>query len=179
MTGLVATWQSLTAAQREAWANYAEQTPRTDSLGQPLVLTGQQQYVANNTPRLAAGLAVINTAPTVFTRGNPATSIGTWSLTGLPELDVSVASGASDDGDILLYVSRPLSPAVNFFKGPYRYASAVPIASGGTSSGFTGLVTDPYGAPYVAGEQRCVRLTIAYDDGRVSEAFEQITAVTA
>lgn len=179
MTALVANWQSLPAAQREAWTTYASNTPRTDRLGQALTLTGQQQYVAVNTPRLSAGLGVVNVAPTEFNRGNPVTSVGSFSVGNIPQLTDSLAGGASDDGQILVYVSRPISGAVNYFRGPYRFALSEAVSSGSTGVGISGFVTDPYGSPYTVGEVRCWRLTVAYDDGRVSEAYEQILTVSA
>lgn len=176
MTTLVASWQGLSVENREGWATYAENTPRTDPLGQVLVLTGQQQYIANNTQRIAAGLAVQDLAPTDFNRGNPATGATFDSTT--PEIEVLIAGGASFAGNVLLYVSRPLSPAKNFFKGPYRLAETAAVLAAASQVIIVPGAVDPYGASYQAGQSRSLRVVLAYDDGRVSEAFESIVTLT-
>lgn len=57
-------WSGLTAAQRNAWTEYARQTPVINALGNAFTRSGQQAYVACNTRiALAAGTAI--TAPPI------------------------------------------------------------------------------------------------------------------
>lgn len=177
LTSLVASWQTLTDGERAAWATYAENTPGVDSLGQTLVLTGQQSYIRCNTPRIAAGLAVIDAAPIVFNRGNPAT---------LTEFDTAGGVGAevrttfeplASAGTVLTYVGRPLSAARNFYKGPYRLIGTTAVLAGGTTAATTAETNDPYGELYVTGQRRPTRVTISYDDGRLSVPYEAVVTV--
>lgn len=175
LTSLVASWQSLTAAERAAWATYAENTPRTDSLGQSIVLTGQQQYVSSNTARIAAALARVDAAPTEFNRGNPATSVADIAVGATTA--ISVEGGASFAGNALVYLGRPISVARNFYKGPYRLVGAEAYVATDTTVVIPPLGADPYGQPLTAGERRPVRVVMSYDDGRESIAYESVVTV--
>lgn len=121
-------WQTLTDAQREAWTTYATNVPTTDSMGDPLTLTGQQQYVSSNSARVQAGLARVDDGPTVF------------SLDSLSPVVIAAAETADqytvtfDDTDLwvnedgaglLIYGSRELATTINFFKGPYRFQGII------------------------------------------------------
>jgi len=175
MTTLVAAWGALTAPQRAAWDTYATNTPGVDSLGQALVLTGQQSYIRCNTARIAAGESVVDTAPIVFNRGEPVTSLTDLDVAG--STTAGIAGGASDDGQLLVYVGRPVSVGRNFYKGPYRFMTSAAVSSGGTSGSFGIAANDPYGEAFAVGQRRPVRGLIAYSDGRVSIAFEEIRGV--
>lgn len=190
LASAVAAWtNTLTAAQRTAWATYAANTPRTDSLGNEIVLTGQQAYIGAYVPRMQAGAAVPTAAPTVFNRGEPVASI-TTSLGGAPNLigldlgntsDVlALMDAASDDGDILIFLGPPISEAVNFYKGPYQLADVVPIAAAATTVNWsTDVTTLSDDVALVAGQSRPIRIIIAYDDGRTSESFALVCPVIA
>ena len=62
-----AAWRLLTAEQRAAWDVLGSNMTRTDSLGQTYRLTGAQAYASVNGNRLAAGDAVVATAPGLTT----------------------------------------------------------------------------------------------------------------
>lgn len=52
-------WQGLTSAQRNAWLEYARQTPVLNALGNSITRSGAQAYIACNTRiALAAGTAI-------------------------------------------------------------------------------------------------------------------------
>lgn len=125
---LASAWQTLTLAQREAWTTYAINVPVTDSMGDPLTLTGQQMYVRNNSARVQAGLARIDDGPVIFALDslNPVTVIGSetadnYSVT----FDDTDAWVPEDGAGLLIYGSRELADTINFFKGPYRFQGII------------------------------------------------------
>lgn len=129
---LVARWKTLSQAVRDAWTNYALNTPRTDSLGNTITLTGQQMYVSLNTLRLQTPTTVIDAAPVVFGAAilTPpvitslifSTGILTYTFTNTDTWATAVG------GFLLVYISRAQSPTTMFFKGPYRLTGNTPGA---------------------------------------------------
>ncbi len=93
-----ANWQNLTTAQQLSWANWANQNPITNTLGQSQALTGQAAYVGTNT-RLAQATDTAILVPPI----NPApTSLvslaGTWDIgLGTYELSFTATPLAADD----------------------------------------------------------------------------------
>lgn len=166
---LVTRWtDTLTAAQRTLWSTWAANTPFTDSLGQELVLTGQQAYVGANTLRLQAGVATISDGPTIFTRGN----MGAVSFTATDTPDrVSVAFDNGVNwanqigGYLLVYVSRPRNSTLNFFKGPFQFAGKI-VGDSTTPPTSPAVITPPQ---TLAGGQKVFVRTVAIQaDGRWS-----------
>lgn len=88
-------YATLTAAQQAAWSAYAATTPYTDKLGQALVLTGHQMFVAISTQLQNVGLPISNTPPassTVFSQG-------------------LVTLSAMADGTVILFLAGAGAPA--------------------------------------------------------------------
>lgn len=121
-------WQTLTTDQRDAWTTYAINVPVTDSMGDPLTLTGQQMYVRNNSARVQAGLARVDDGPTVFSLDSlspvqvDATAAADLYTIGFNESDAWVTE---DLAALLIYGSRELADTINFFKGPYRFQGII------------------------------------------------------
>lgn len=194
-TALVQAWtNTLTADQRGNWSEWAANVPFTTTLGDQLILSGQQAYIRANTPRLQNNLARIDAAPTIFDNGEPVTDIqdagsatpGTIGMTAAPDTlatNVIQAVAPSDDGDLLWSWGRAINPSVNFYKGPYQagYTGAtapVAVASGvGTTAVGTAAADLTIDAPPVIGQRRAVSLRIAYDDGRLSLPFRVIALI--
>lgn len=187
-SGLVTAWlDTLTAAQRAAWKGYADGTPRTNALGDELILTGQQMYIACNTARLQAGLSRVDAAPTTNNRGESPTLIDGDTggvantiefASGALTTNVDISAAASDDGDALLFIGEPVNASINYFKGPYQFAAATSFASTDTVANFTNATgTLGMTTPLVGGQYRPARAVLAYDDGRVSTAYEAICLV--
>ncbi len=190
-TSLVNFWtNTLTQAQRDAWDAYGANTPVLDRLGQTIFLTGQNQYVRTNVPRRQLGQARVDAAPIIFDTGSPVTNLkvitdGTDNTLAVNLAGDSIANsarvtdGASDDGDIGLYLGAPINASRKFFKGPYQLAAQVPIASAAVFADFTDLITALANGNGVlaAGQYRGARLRVIYDDGRVSADYKFLSTV--
>lgn len=62
-----AAWASLTSVQQEAWISFAADHPITDALGQSVVLTGHQMFVAVGTNLLNVGSPLPTVPPSTLT----------------------------------------------------------------------------------------------------------------
>lgn len=132
---LVNFWTNgLTAAQRNGWETYASNVPVTNTLGDAVLLTGQNWFIGANTPRVQAGtkiglsISAVADAPVIYNRGD---------LTNSSAITYSEASGLSlaydntDDwatttgGALLVFQGRPRNQSRNFFKGPWRLVGGV------------------------------------------------------
>lgn len=128
---LTGRWRNtLTPAQREAWANYATLTPIADAFGDFREIPPLAMYVRCNTPRLQAGLDIVDDASPLG--GLP--SMGTLSFeidAGGEEVDVTFGTdfnptfASADGASVMILASRPQPPTINFFAGPYRFAGSI------------------------------------------------------
>lgn len=170
--GLTAAWsQTLTQDQRDAWGVYAANVPILDRLGDQRLISGINWYVRNNVPRVQAGLDVVQDASTVFTL--PAFTVNSVTV------DVSSSNAAiafvdsdswaiEDGGAMLVYVSRPVSPGIGFFKGPYRYAGAI-LGDTMTPPTSPGTVTLPFDV--TVDNKVFFKIEVVTADGRLSSPF--------
>lgn len=60
-------WAALTDAERAAWVGFANAHPYTDALGQSIILTGQQMFVAMQINLVNSGQAATTTPPATTT----------------------------------------------------------------------------------------------------------------
>lgn len=128
LTTLVTRWGDvLDDAQRALWDVYAFNVPVTNALGNEIFLTGLNMYTRTNVPVIQAGFAIVDAAPTIFNLGTFTEPIysNPTSLLISTAFDNTDAWANEDDSQMLLYASRPQNPTINFFKGPYRFFSAV------------------------------------------------------
>lgn len=168
-----AAWfETLTAAQRLGWATYATNVSVQNRLGESITLTGWNMFCRTNACLLYNDEEIIEDAPTDFSL---AEQDSTLTITvSEADQEVSIAfddtmDWASEDGAfLLLYVSRPQNPTVNFFKGPYKIAaklegaSAVPLTS-------PQVAAVPFAV--TAGQKVFAQARILRADGRLSEPF--------
>ncbi|HBU29797.1 MAG TPA: hypothetical protein DEB56_09520 [Thiobacillus sp.] len=105
-------------------------------------------------PTIAAPNAAADTVDVSFNNADPwATAVG---------------------GHMLIYLSRPQNPSINFFKGPYRFAGKVSGAVVPPTSPAT--ITLPF--PCVVGQRVFVKISFVQVDGRLSLPFRSFgTAV--
>jgi hypothetical protein len=165
-----AAWSNtLTAAQRDAWNNYALNTPVIDTLGNSVNAGGKGMYTRGNVPRLQGSLARIDAGPTTFgtpAMTNPAVttlvaSTGVLTFTYTNTDPWAITTG----GALLVFISRPQPLAVSGFKGPFRFAGKV-LGNTGTPPTSPGTVTSPF--TYVATQRGFVRFVSVDSLGRLS-----------
>jgi hypothetical protein len=171
LASAVSIWTNdLTSAQRQAWATYAQATPRLDPLGQQILLSGQQMFIRSCTVRLASGLAPVLDGPTTSGLG----PTPQWGAD--PEVDASLQAIAGTtvtvpeigtSGNLAIYMSRPVTRSRTAAHETRRWAfmEAPPVADVFTIAG-------PVPFPVVANQN--VRVTAIYlsVDGRISaQAF--------
>lgn len=172
MASLAVLWQdTLTAAQRTAWATYAENVPLVNSLGDPINVSGLNMYIRSNVPRIQAGLARVDDGPTTFNLGEytaPTFAIDTAS----DEVDVTFentdAWANEDDSSMLVYGSAPKDPTINFFKGPYTLLDTI---DGDSVTAPTSPAAIALAQAIVAGQRNFFRIVVSRADGRLSADF--------
>lgn len=113
---------TLTAQQRADWDAFAVENPVIDRLGSPITVSGQNWFIRTNQPRIYNGLA-IQVLPPASGAELPWSVTGLGIVSGLAAVDVSFNESdgwpSLDDTGLLIQVSRPVSPAVNYFRGPW------------------------------------------------------------
>lgn len=124
MVSVVARWATLlSSAQRDDWGVYASLVTLPGPLGDPITVSGFNMFVRANVANLQSGLPFAVDAPTDFNLGD--TGVVSFSVAALLD-NITVSFDDTrpwaniDDGALLLYVSRPQNPTINFFKGPFR-----------------------------------------------------------
>lgn len=144
---LVASWKTLSQTIRDQWTNYAINTPHTDSLGNTIILTGQQMYISLNTLRIQVPTAIVTGPPVVFGGAilTPPVITGFVASTGILTYTFTNSDtwATAVGGFLLVYISRAQSPTTLFFKGPYRLTgntpgAVVPPTSPGTETSVFG-----------------------------------------
>lgn len=166
VSSLASAWsQELTQDQRDGWANYALNVPGTNALGDAIQLSGQNWFIACNTPRLQAELARVDDAPLIFDRGTPS---WTPSILALTDTAGTVGLGGSITaaGNALLYGGRPFSGGRSKYYGSFRLAEVDSLSAGASTIAFT-----PPFSIGTSGTQMEFRLVLSRDDGRLSAPF--------
>lgn len=168
---------TVTAAQRLAWQTYAQNTPVTNKLGASVLLTANQWYVACNSLRLQAGVAIVDAGPVTF--GLPTLTLPVPTIVAAGTT-VSVAYTNTDSwanevgGELLVFASRAQNATINFFKGPYRFAGKVNGA--GTPPTSPAVITLPFPIGPVTSKM-FFRFVALRADGRKSiDLFSTATA---
>lgn len=169
---------NLSAAQRAGWDLYAANVPVIDTLGNSINLSGINMFIRSLTPRVQAGQTVPPGAPTIFDKGSftPVTAISTAAGQTLEiTFDVNDAWVAEDDAAMLVYVSRPQNPGINYFRGPYRLSLAI---EGDSVTPPTSPASAPVPFPVVAGQKVFYRVQVTRSDQRLSQSQFDGTLVT-
>lgn len=188
---MVNLWSNtLTQAQRDAWELWAANTTILGKDGSPINITGQNAYVRFNVIRRQIGGARVDAAPLAFNNGNPVTDFIAIDGVESGELQTNLAGtdmnnsvitsgGASDAGDLAIYLGGPVNFSRTFFKGPYQLADVLPIAAFATATAWsTPLTSMTQQIAVLVSQFRSVRFRVVYDDGRLSEKFEALADVT-
>lgn len=169
---LTAHWnQSIDDDARSGWNTYASNTPLSGNNGVAQVVTGFNMFIRSNTARIAAGLAILDDAPALYT---------------LPETDESLAFTASEasqqlsitfdndlpwakevGGKLLIYMGKPQVNNRNFFGGPWAFAGKVD----GAVSPPTSPATIDVPEAITEGQKLWIYARVLRTDGRLSGTF--------
>lgn len=172
MATLSAFWNdTLTPAQRAAWAVYAANVQIPNRLGQSRNVTPLNMYVRSNQPRIQAGLPRQDTAPIIFDLGaftDPSFAIDQPSN----EVDVSFTDtddwANEDDSAMLVWGSFPKSPSTVYFTGPYQFLGRI---DGDAITPPTSPAAIAMLAAFSVGQQGFFRTRVSRADGRLSSSF--------
>lgn len=180
MTVLTTAWNDdLTVVERDAWQTYADNVPLTNRIGESRNVSGQNMYVRGNIVALQTGFPRQDTAPTVFNLGSFTEPILVSADATAQTAEVSFTNtdawANEDDSAMLVYLSRPQNPSINFFKGPYQFAGSIdgdaitpPVSPSTINSPF--LISD--------GQTLFMQIRVCRADGRLSGKFRDNTVVT-
>lgn len=170
-TGLraaVTAWTLLSAANRSGWTVYAGNTPVTNTLGDPITLTGQQMFIRQYVSRQQASLTPLSTAPGIFDLGTftaPTLTLTASSTTlsvAFLNSDLWAIGGTTATGSaMLVYASSPQNPSINFFKGPFQLVGKIQ----GTTS--PAAMTLPFAAG-PTGTKTFYNVVVTGSDGRLT-----------
>lgn len=158
---------TLTESQRQAWNTYGLNVSWANRFGDATTLSGIAHFIRSNVPRMQAGLAVVVNAPTIYGLADLLPPTVAFDVSSGIIVTFDGTGWANVNGSaLLIYASRPFSPAREFFKGPYRYAGMVEGDSGSPPTSPETITPPPF--PFVADQQLgwAARLTLA--DGRLS-----------
>lgn len=170
----------LTGPEREAWNNYAFNTPTLNRLGDPTTKTGQQMFIRSNVSRLAAGLTLVTVAPVIFDT-DTFTPVGTIIADASADT-ISIAFTDSDgwanedNGALLIYASRPQNPTRNFGKGPFQLLTTV-LGDVGTPP--TSPVVASAIFPFDVGQKIFLQVRATRADGRLTGKQNPTVITTA
>ena len=169
---------TLTPAQRAAWDLYAANVLLPDPFGDPRLVSGLNMFSRTNVPLLQAAGTQVNVAPGGFDLGSFTPPTIAAPNAAADTVDVSFNNAdpwaTAVGGHMLIYLSRPQNPSINFFKGPYRFAGKVSGAVVPPTSPAT--ITLPF--PCVVGQRVFVKISFVQVDGRLSLPFRSFgTAV--
>lgn len=179
MSDLAKRWSNtLTAGQRTAWELYATNVPLINRLGESRSIPGLAMYVRCNTPRIQASLAVVDDGPTDYTLPAftaPTLVVDEAGQEGNLSYTNTDAWAGEVGGAMLLQMSRPQNPTIQYFKNPYRYSGKVAGAVIPPTS--PEAIAVPF--PVVEGQKVFAFVRVCRADGRLSEPFRLDTLVTA
>lgn len=165
---LAARWrENLTDTNRARWAIYALNTPLTNRLGVERSIGALPMYLRCNVPRLQAGLGIVDDGPTLFGEAVVNANIDTVDASD-QEVNVAYFNDTwanATGGALLVYASRPQSPTINYFKGPYRFAGSV---LGNNLTPPTSPTAIPLPFPVVEDQVVYVQFRSTNADGRLS-----------
>jgi hypothetical protein len=172
LADLMARWRStLTGVQRASWDTFAKNVTTIDTLGNSISLSGPNWYVGSNTLRLQGSLNPVDAGPTTFALASLTPVTGTiyatagTALIGWAGVDDWQTAPTAQAG-LELFFSRPQNSTINYFNGPYRYAT---IIQGAASAGAQ-VVTLPFPAGPV-GSKVFMKAVAVAADGRYSSDF--------
>jgi hypothetical protein len=172
-------YNTLTAAQRDAWSTYAANVPVLNRVGQTIYLTGMNWFTGNNALRAldAINLPRVDDAPVVFNLS--AFTVNAYSISEATQqisVDYGIGDNWEDDeGAMLVFATRPQNGSVNFNGQPFRYAGDIP----GAAVPPVPPQTVPVPFAVTQGQRVWLRINVTEADGRIGPSTQYAVDVGA
>lgn len=170
---LTAAWsQTLTALQRAAWNNYADNVAMKNRLGETIYLSGFNHFIRSNVLIKVYGGTVVAAGPTALElpEQDPTFAIAASEATQVITVtyDDTLEWCDEDGGYLWLFQGLPQNPQRNFFNGPWK--QGVPVEGDGAVPPTS---TESFAAvmPFQETQHLWMYARIQRADGRLSEAF--------
>lgn len=175
------TWvNTLTQAQRDAWALYADNVPLTGPLGASRTVSGIAMYIRSNVPRIQALTPRVDTAPSIFDTGDftPVTDPAAGATAQQLQFEFTNTDAWANEAlsFMAVYASRPQNPSINFFTGPYLLTEII-LGDITTPPTSPAQIDVPF--PIVVGQRLFWRVVVSRNDGRYSSTQRQFAPVAA
>jgi hypothetical protein len=164
---------TLTIAQRAAWAVFAAAVSAKNKLGETIYLSGFNQFVKSNIALVNGGKAMVTTGPIVLELPGEDTAFASAvdASTGMITLTFDDTKDwcDEDDSQLIVQMGLPKAAGVGFFGGPWRHAGVIdgdgvaPPTSPDSSLAVPFSVGD--------GQKVWCRAKIQRADGRLSDWF--------
>lgn len=173
LDGAATAWGLLTSAQQSDWNDLAANTTFFDKLGNSFTPSGYMVFCRWASIRSLVGESDAQPATVAAGgTGEAPTAIAATDPTITSEITVTIGNTASQDGNVLVQISSPLSAGQNSLRRPLSFEAEADVSQDDASVVVTPTTTLVSGSRYV------FRARLCYDDGRVSAAYEQIVTVT-
>lgn len=173
-------FNTLTTAQRAAWATYAANVQVQNRLGESITLTGWNMFSRTNACLVYNDYDIVAAAPTEFSLGEQDGTLAITISEATQLISVAFDDGMDwldeDDAALIIYASRPQNATVNFFKGPYKIAGTI---EGDSVTPPTTPTTMAVPFACVEGQKVFAMARIVRADGRLSEPFRVNCTVAA
>lgn len=172
--------QTLTAAERTAWNDYAAAVPVLNKLGQQVYLSGFCMFLRSCSLWTLVGESVVEAGPTVLTLpevdGTMSATISEATQLISVSFDTNKAWVSEDGAFLFVTMSKPVGVGRSYLEGPYRYASKVDGDSGTPPTS-----PQTIAVPFVVTEdqQVIVACRIGRADGRLSDFFRDSVSVAS
>lgn len=160
---------TLSSLQRQQWANYAAAVSVLNKLGEPIFIPPLAMYVRCNSARLqfVGASAIVDDGPTIMSLATMTPPTVTFTAPVAHFAFTNTDAWANEAGGYMfVYMSRPQSPGVIFFKGPFQWAANI-VGATPTPPTSPQNVTSPFGN-FSAGQKIFFRARVSRADGRIS-----------
>lgn len=171
MAEITAAWMDPTKCDKPGWKTFAESVSVTNRLGESIFISALAWLQKANGPRLTTGLSgKYDPAPTNFNLCEFSTPVG-LALDNTGSLQFTIKNSdewaQATGGALLVFVSPPKNPTINFYKGPFRYLNRVNGAATPPINGQTMALADGV----QEGQKVFVRFVATAPDGRPSAEY--------
>lgn len=117
---LSADWGGLTDAQRQAWLEWARQNPVINTLGNQVLLSGQQAYIQLNA-RIKLDAGTVQSTPPITSNPNGFDSITQDGDIGTGDTDLTFSPALDSGNKIMLFACVVNSAGINYVENLFRF----------------------------------------------------------